>query len=191
MPLAAAIPAIAGVASSVIGGLGGAANTRPPSLDKTQSTTLDSLINQLYPKTVQNPTIDPVQQSSIFDQIARSGVGGANRVTNTLTSRGLGRSGLLAAGLTQNSNQIAGEQTGANLQLQQQAVNQRNTTIQQILQLLGVNNTPGQSGIGGFLSGFAGPFAKTLAGLSNGGNTALGSGGAPVNNDNGLPTIIH
>lgn len=169
MPIAAAIPAIAGLAGSVIGGIGGASNTRPPSLDPTQRNSLDSLLKQLMPTVGTTPTIDPVQQSLMRNEIAGAGVGGANRVTNALVSRGLGRSGLLAQGLTQNSNQVSAAQNQSDLALQQQAVTQRNTTIQQILGLLGVTNIPGQSGAGGFLSGFAGPFAKTLASLKFGG----------------------
>lgn len=174
MPIAAAIPLIAGAAGSVLGGIGGATNRRPDSLDPTQRGTLDNLIKQLYPQVGATPTIDPVQQAGLFDQIARSGVGGANRITNQLVSRGLGRSGLLAQGLTQNSNQMAAEQTGVNVGLQQQAIQQRNQTIQQILQLLGISNIPGQSKAGGFLSGFAGPFSKMLAGLNFGGGGGYG-----------------
>lgn len=176
MPLAAAIPAITGIAGSLIGGAGGATNTRPPSLDRTQSTTLDSLLQTLSPTVGAKPTIDPALRAGAFNDIAAGGVGGANRITNALTSRGLGRSGLLASALTQNSNQVSANQNSANQFLSNQAIQQRNTTIQQILGLLGVNNTPGQSGIGGFLSGFAGPFAKTLASLSL--NPSNGSGGS-------------
>ncbi len=169
MPIAAAAIPLIGAA---IGGIGGATNKRPSSLDPTQSSTLDSLLKQLSPQVGATPKIDPVQQSLLFDQIAKSGVGGANRITNALSSRGLGRSGLLAQGLTQNSNQVAAAQTGANLDLQQQAITQRNTTIQQILGLLGITNVPGQSGIGGFLSGFAGPFAKALGLMKFGGGSS-------------------
>lgn len=171
MPIAAAAVPLIGAA---VGGIGGAMNKRPPSLDPTQSSTLDNLLKQLYPQVGATPKIDPTQQSLMYDEIAKSGVGGANRITNQLASRGLGRSGLLASGLTQNSNQVASAQTGADLQLQQQAVSQRNTTIQQILGLLGVTNIPGQSGIGGFLSGFAGPFAKALGMMKFGGASAGG-----------------
>lgn len=166
MPIAAAAPAIIGGIGALAGGIGGATNPRPPSLDGTQRSVLDGLLNNLYPSTFKAPQIDPVQQSGLYDQIARSGVGGANRVTNALTSRGLGRSGLLAQGLTENSNQMAGEQSNANLQLQQQAVTQRNQTIQQIMGLLGVSNIPGQSGLSGFFSGAGsalGPLAYALA----------------------------
>lgn len=180
MPIAAAIPAIAGIGGSLLGGIGGASNTRPPSLDPSQSGALDSLIKMLMPQVSETPKIDPVQQSGLFDQIARSGVGGANRITNQLVSRGLGRSGLLAQGLTQNSNQMAAEQTGVNVGLQQQAIQQRNQTIQQILSLLGVSNIPGQSKFGGFMSGFAGPFSKMLAGLGG-----SGSSSGPGNGDFG------
>lgn len=190
MPLAAAIPAIAGIGGAIAGGIGGASNTRPPSLDKTQSTTLDSLLKTLAPTVGGTPTIDPALRAGAFNDIAAGGVGGANRITNLLASRGLGRSGLLSSALTQNSNQVSANQNSANQFLTNQAIQQRNTTIQQIAQLLGVTNIPGQSGFGGFMSGFAGPFAKTLASLNGGGNS-LGSGGAPTDSDTGLPTVIH
>jgi hypothetical protein len=166
MPIAAAIPAIAG---GILGGIGGATNTRPPSLDPTQRGTLDSLLKTLSGTVGATPKIDPEQQANLFGQVAQSGVGGANRIVNALSSRGLGRSGLLASGLTQNSNQISANQTAVNQQLQQQAINQRNTTIQQILGLLGVSNIPGQSGVGGFFSGAAGPLSYGLSKLRFGG----------------------
>lgn len=174
MPIAAAIPAIIGGVSAIAGGIGGASNTRPPSLDKTQSMTLDNLIKTLSPTVGATPTIDPALRASAFNDIAAGGVGGANRVTNALASRGLGRSGLLSSALAQNSNQVSANQNSANQFLSNQAIQQRNTTINQILQLLGVNNTPGQSGFGGFMSGFAGPFAKTLASLNGGGSSGGG-----------------
>src|SRR5689334_1781431 len=96
----AALPIIAAAGGSLLGGLGGVANTRPPSLDPTQQFTLDSLLKQLYPQVRNTPTIDPTQRALEFGNIAQEGVGGANRITSTLTSRGLGRSGLLARGLT-------------------------------------------------------------------------------------------
>lgn len=166
MPVAAAIPAIAG---GIIGGIGGATNTRPPSLDKTQRFTLDSLLKNLYPTVGTTPTIDPKQRALMFGDIAQEGVGAANRITNLLTSRGLGRSGLLAKGLTENSLGVQAAQNQTDLALQQQAISQRNTTINQILSLLGVSNIPGQSGIGGFFSGAAGPFAYALSKLGGGG----------------------
>lgn len=167
MPIAAAIPAIGG---AILGGLSGATNKRPPSLDKTQSTTLDSLLKQLYPTVGTTPTEDPKQRALMFGNIAQEGVGGANRVTNSLVSRGLGRSGLLARGLVGNSQAITGAQNNTDLALQQQAISQRNTTISQILSLLGVSNVPGQSGIGGFLSGFAGPASYALSKMNFGGS---------------------
>src|SRR6266550_6145357 len=121
MPIAAAAAPLIG---SVIGGIGGATNRRPPSLDPTQSSTLDNLLKQLYPQVGATPKIDPVQQSLLYDQIAKSGVGGANRITNALTSRGLGRSGLLASGLAQNSNQVSVNQNSANQFLTNEAIQQ-------------------------------------------------------------------
>lgn len=165
-------PLAIGAGAALLGGLGGLSNRRPPSLDPTQRSTLDNLLKQLYPQVGTTPTIDPVQRSLMFKNIAEEGTLGANRVTNTLASRGLARSGLLARGLTANSNAVTAAQNQTDLGLQQQAIQQRNTTINQILGLLGVTNIPGQSGIGGFLSGFAGPFAKLLAGLGGGGGTS-------------------
>lgn len=166
MPIAAALPAIIGGVGALAGGIGGATNPRPPSLDPTQRGTLDSLLKMLSGTVGTTPTIDPVQQAAERNQIAGAGVGGANRITNALVSRGLGRSGLLAQGLTQNSNQVASAQNQSDLSLQQQAISQRNTTIQQILGLLGVTNVPGQSGVSGFFSGAGsslGPLAYALA----------------------------
>src|SRR6266478_9302771 len=146
MPIAAALPAIISGVGAVAGGLGGLSNPRPPSLDPTQRGTLDSLLSKLYGTVGTTPQIDPTQQGLLFDQIAKAGTGGANRITNTLVGRGLGRSGLLAQGLIGNSQAVTGAQNEANLNLQQQAITQRNTTIQQILGLLGITNIPGQSG---------------------------------------------
>ena len=182
----AVLPIVAGVAGSLLGGAGGASNTRPPSLDPTQRTTLDSLLTTLRGSVGTTPTIDPVQRALMFKNIAEEGTLGANRVTNALASRGLGRSGLEARALTANSNAVTAAQNQSDLALQQQAITQRNTTINQILGLLGVPNIPGQSGVGGFLSGFAGPFAKLLAGLNSGGGTSAANlGWTP-----GSPSVV-
>ena len=185
MPVAA-LPIIAGAAGSLLGGLGGATNKRPPTLDPTQRTTLDALLKELYPGKLGTPTIDPIQRNLIFGNIAQEGTLGANRVTNALTSRGLARSGLLARGLTQNSLGVQAAQNQTDLALQQQAIQQRNNTISQILGLLGVSNIPGQSGLGGFLSGFAGPFAKLLGGLPFFGRGGGGDMGTPGSLDYGM-----
>lgn len=173
----AAIPIIAGIGGAIAGGVGGASNTRPPSLDPTQRSTLDSLLKQLYPTVGTTPTEDPTQRALMFGNIAQEGVGANNRTTNALVSRGLGRSGLLAQGLTQNSLGVQAAQNQTDLGLQQQAITQRNTTINQILSALGVSNIPGQSGLGGFMSGFAGPFAKLLGSLGSGSGTKPSGGG--------------
>jgi hypothetical protein len=166
MPIVAALPAIIGGVAALSGGIGGATNPRPPSLDPTQRGILDSLLPKLYGTLGSAPKIDPTLQAGMFGDIAAGGVGGANRVTNALVSRGLGRSGLLAQGLTQNSNQVSANQNSANQFLENQAIQQRNTTIQQIMSLLGITNMPGQSGASGFFSGFGsslGPLAYALA----------------------------
>ena len=174
MPIAAAIPGIAG---GIMGGLAGLGNKRPPSLDPTQRFTLDSLLGQLYPKGrgIGEAQIDPRQQALMFGNIAAQGRGGENRITNQFAARGLGRSGLLAQGLMQNSAGMQEAQNRTDLTLQQQAITQRNETIRQIVQLLGVNNIPGQSNAGAFMAGFAPPAAQGFSQLNfGGGNTTSG-----------------
>jgi hypothetical protein len=173
MPIAAALPAIIGGAGALAAGIGGATNPRPPSLDRTQSSTLDALLKQLYGTVGTTPTIDPVQRALMFGNIAQEGTAGANRATNALTSRGLGRSGLLAQALNQNSSGIQAAQNNTDLGLQQQAISQRNTTIQQILGLLGVTNVPGQSGVSGFFSGAGSALGPLAYALAKGGSNKL------------------
>lgn len=146
---------LTGGIGSLLGGLAGLGNKRPPSLDPTQSGGLDALIRSLMPNATGTPTIDPVQQQQLFGQNAQSLTGANNAVTHALTSRGLGRSGLLGAGLMQNQNQSQVNQGNINLGLQQQAVQQKQLSIQDLLGLLNVNNTPGQSGFGAFMAGMA------------------------------------
>ncbi len=178
MPIAAAIPAIAGIGSSLIGGIAGAANRRPPSLSGMQSGALDQLLKSLMPQATGTPTIDPIQQALMYGQNAQSLTGANNAVTHALVSRGLGHSGILGAGLMQNENQSQANQNNINLGLQQQAVQQRQLNIQDILGLLNVNNTPGQSGFGGFMAGLAPVAAYSIQNALNG--SYKGGGGAPV-----------
>jgi hypothetical protein len=128
------------------------------------------------------PKIDPIQQALMYGQNAQSLTGANNAVTHALVSRGLGQSGILGAGLMQNANQSQANQNNINLGLQQQAVQQRQLTIQDILGLLNVNNTPGQSGFGGFMAGLAPVAAYSIQNALNrsygggGGSFGLGSG---------------
>src|SRR5882724_3850052 len=95
----------AGIGTSLLGGLAGASNPRPPSLDPQQKNALDNvLIPGLTQRVQGTPGIDPVQQKLMYDQIARSTTGANNAVTNALVSRGLGHSGILGTGLMQNQN---------------------------------------------------------------------------------------
>src|SRR5574337_568362 len=168
-------PAAAAIGGGLLGGLAGLGNRRPPSLDPTQSHTLDELLRVLLPQAEATPRIDPIQQGLLYADIARSGHGAENRVTNSLVSRGVSRGGLLASGLTgvSQGTQLAQNQT--NLHLQQQAIQQRNQTIQQILGLLGVGNIPGQSGFGAFMSGAAPSLAYGLSRLNFGSRGTPGS----------------
>lgn len=177
MPIAAAI---APIATSLIGGIAGASNTRPPSLDSTQSSSLDALIKSLMPTAQGTPHIDPIQQMLMYGQNAAGRAGADNAVTHALTSRGLGTSGLLGGALMQNQNQSQSNQNQIDLGLQQQAVQQKQLSIQDLLGLLGVNNTPGQSGFGGFMAGMAPIAAYSIQKAMNGGSGISTTGvGAP------------
>ena len=183
MPIAAAIHGIAG---GIMGGLAGLGHRRPPSLDPTQRYSLDALLGELYPhnRGLGTPHIDPTQQGLLYNQIAAQGRGAENRITSQFAARGLGRSGLLAQGLMQNSAGMQQAQNQTDLTLQQQAMNQRNETIRQIIQLLGVNNIPGQSGLGAFMAGFAPPAAQGFSQLNFGGSNGNSGGyttsGGPI-----------
>lgn len=184
MPFAAAAP-IAGIASSLLGGIAGASNPRPPSLSPVQQQALNTLLPQLMQQ-VQGPvSIDPVQQAALFGQIAQSTTGANNQVTHALASRGLGQSGILGAALMQNANTAQTQQNNANLALQQQAIQQRQANIGDITQLLGVNNTPGQSTAGGFFSGLAPVMAYSLQNMANSRNNQNANAGGGTDSSGG------
>lgn len=169
-------PLIGGLLPGLISGLAGSANTRPPSLDPTQRGSLDSLIKGLMPTAQGTPTIDPIQQALMYGNIAASQTGANDAVTNALVSRGLGHSGLLGGALTQVANQAQQSRNQANLGLQQQAIQQKQLSIQDILGLLSVNNAPGQSGGAGFLNGMAPVLAYSIQSMMN--NGGFGGGGS-------------
>lgn len=158
---------LGGILSGLLGGIAGGSNTRPPSLDPTQRGSLDALIKSLMPTATGTPTIDPIQQALMFGNIAAGRTGADTAITHALSSRGLGTSGLLGAGLIQNQNVATQNQNQANLGLQQQAVQQKQLSIQDILGLLNVNNTPGQSGFGGFMAGLAPILAYSIQNMAN------------------------
>ena len=160
MPFGGALTA--GLGSALLGGLAGAANTRPPSLAPYQHKDLKALLASLMPVATGTPTIDPIQQMLMYNQIAQGRQGADTGVTHALTSRGLGQSGLLGAGLIQNQNQATANQNTANLALQQQAIQLKQAAIQQLLQGIGISDVPGQSGIGGFLAGLAPTLAYSI-----------------------------
>jgi hypothetical protein len=160
---------------AILGGISGAANKRPPSLDPTQKGSLDSLLQQLMGQVKGTPTIDPIQQQLMYGQIAQGQTGANDAVTHALVSRGLGRSGLLGGALTQVANQAQTGRNTANLGLQQQAIQQRQLNIQDILGLLNVSNVPGQSTGGGFLAGLAPILAYSIQNAMN--NRGSGGGG--------------
>jgi hypothetical protein len=180
---------LAGGITSLLGGIAGAANTRPPSLSPSQSGALNGLLapnSSLMQTAFQPAGIDPIQQALMYGQNAQSLTGANNQVTHALVSRGLGRSGLLGAGLMQNANQSQTNQNQINLGLQQQGIQRQQMSIQDILGLLNVNNTPGQSGFGGFMAGLAPVAAYSIQnGLNKGyANQSGPTGGMPES----LPT---
>ncbi len=173
--------AIAGaLVSGLLGGISGAANKRPPSLDPTQSGSLDALIKSLMPNATGTPQIDPTQQALMYNNIAQGQTGANNAVTNALVSRGLGHSGILGGALTQVANQAQSGRNEANLGLQQQAVQQKQLSIQDILGLLNVSNIPGQSKFGGFMQGMAPIAAYSIQQMLN-------QRGSSFNNNGTLP----
>jgi len=158
---------------SLLGGIAGAANTRPPALNPAQGTTLNNLLgpnSNLSQLAFGTPTMDPIQQALLFGQNAQSLTGANNQVTHALTSRGLGRSGLLGQALMQNANQSQVNQSNINLGLEQQAIQRQQQAWQTIAQLLNINATPGQSGFGGFMAGMAPVAAYSIQSMLNGQN---------------------
>jgi hypothetical protein len=172
---------LGGIIQSLLGGIAGAANPRPPSLSPIQQTTLNNLLgpnSQLQNLANQPAGIDPIQQMLLYGQNAQSLTGANNQVTHSLTSRGLGRSGLLGAGLIQNANQSQANQGQINLGLQQQGIQRQQSAIQSLIQLLNVNNTKGQSGLGAFMAGLAPVAAYSIQNQLNGNYAnANGTGG--------------
>ena len=171
---------LGGLVSSLLGGISGAANPRPPALNPLQTHALNSLLgpnSNLMQLSTGTPTIDPIQQALMFGQNAQGLTGANNAITHVLTSRGLGRSGLLGAGLMQNQNQSQVNQGNIDLNLQQQAIQRQQAAWQQIAQLLNVNATPGQSGFGGFMAGMAPVAAYSIQNALNSGNNPFASFG--------------
>ena len=182
---------IGGLGSSLLGGAAGAANARPPALSKSQQNALNSLLgpnSTLLSTAMGTPTIDPLLQALMFGQNAQSLTGANNAVTHALTSRGLGRSGLLAQGLFQNQNQSQVNQGAINQNLLNLGYQQKQASIQDILGLLNVNNTPGQSGLGAFFAGMAPVAAYSIQNALNRNyaNSGAGAPSADLNDLTGL-----
>lgn len=167
---------IGGIVPALLGGVAGATNTRPPSLDPTQRKSLDTLIPYLQNIATGPAGIDPIQKALMYGNIAGNQTGAMDAVTHALVSRGLGHSGLLGGALTQVVNQAQQNRNQADLSLQQQGVQIKQQDIQNLLSALNVQNIPGQSGIGGFFSGMAPIAAYSIQSALN--RSAYG-GGAP------------
>jgi len=141
---------------------------------------MNQLIPSLLPTATGTQHIDPVQQGLMYGNIAQGQTGAFNAVTNALASRGLGHSGLLGGALTQIGNQAQSLRNQSDLGLQQQAFQQKQLSIQDLLGLLGTPNVPGQSGLGGFLAGMAPIAAYSIQNaLNNNTNSGLPVGGTP------------
>lgn len=163
MPVAAAVaPLVGSVGSAIVGGIAGGANARPPSLSPQQQQAQNTDI-QAATKSATGPvTIDPTQQTAIYDNIARSTAGANAASTNAAASRGLGRSGVLASNLQQNQDVAAASQNQANLSLEQQALQNQQFNRSLLSQLTQTPNIPGQSTTGAVTAGAAGPLAYAL-----------------------------
>lgn len=164
MPVAAAVAPLAG---SVIGAIAGGANKRPPSLSPQQQQAQNSDIAAATKSATGPVTIDPTQQAAVYDQIARSNAGANDAVTHNLASRGLARSGILASGIENNQAAASGQQTSANLSLEQQALQNQQFNRSLLNQLTQTPNIPGQSTAGAVSAGAASPLAYALQTLSN------------------------
>lgn len=182
--------ALLGGIPSLIGGIAGLFNKRPPALNGAQSQSLDALIPNLMGKAMATPTIDPTQQALMYSNIAQNQTGANNAATNALVSRGLGHSGVLGDALTQVANQAQSSRNQGNMGLQQQAIQQQQFDLQTLLGLLNVNATGGQSGAGAFSAGMAPIAAYSIQNMLNSNaasqnnpannpyNTSIATGGA-------------
>jgi len=179
-------PLLGAVLPGLLGGIAGSSNPRPPALNPSQSGALNTLLSPggSLMQTANAPvTIDPRLQAYMFGQNAQSLTGANNALTHALVSRGLGRSGLLAQGLFGNQQQSMVNQGNINQNLLQQAYQQKQLSLQDILGLLNVTSTPGQSGLGAFMAGMAPLAAYSLQSQMNnryanpnGGSTGYWSG---------------
>lgn len=167
----------------LIGGIAGLFNKRPAvsPQNPAQTQALNGLIPGLSATANNAAQIDQVQQRGLYDQIARSQAGAGINATHALVGAGLGHSGLLANALMQVANQGQASRAQADLGLQQQAVQQKQLSIQDLLQAIGINTSsvPGQSSAGAFMNGLAPVLAYSLQNSMNqrGGTPALGSWG--------------
>ena len=143
------------IGSSLLGGLAGVANPRPPSLNPAQLKALNTILPFLTKGAMGPLSINPQEQALNYGNIAQSRTGADNALTHALVSRGLGRSGILGAGLMQNQLGATAAQNTSNMGLLQQSFQQRLADLQALMEGLNVNATPGQSGFGGFMAGMA------------------------------------
>ena len=159
--------ALLGAIPSLLGGVAGLFNKRPPSLSPEQSGALNSLIPNLQKGAEATPQIDPAQQALMYNNVAANQTGGFNAANHALTAAGLGHSGLLGNALTQVANQAQQSRNEGNMGLQQQAIQRQQFDIQSLLQAIGINNTPGQSNMGAFSAGVAPVAAYSIQQMLN------------------------
>ena len=171
--MASIASALIGAAPSIISGIAGLFNKRPPALNPAQSGALNNLIPFLLQGAFGTPAIDPTQQALQYGNIAQSQTGANNAVTNALVSRGLGHSGVLGGALTQVANQAQSGRNASDLALQQQAIQRQQFDIGALLQSLGVNATGGQSGLGAFTAGLAPVAAYSIQSALNRRNSTI------------------
>lgn len=151
---------VAGLGASVAGSV----LNRPKGLNSSQKQVLDQLTASLNQQANAPVTADPVQKAQLFNQIAQSGTGAVNRITNEFSARGLGRSGLVASELGRVSRTEEGAQSAAVADLLNQSL-QRKTQAQDELRslLLGIPSMQGQSAAGAGLSGLGQSLGFLLA----------------------------
>lgn len=177
--------ALLGAIPSLLGGVAGLFNKRPPSLSPVQSGALNNLIPSLQQGATAAPHIDPTQQALMYNNVAANQTGGFNAANHALTAAGLGHSGLLGNALTQVANQAQQSRNQGDMGLQQEAFQRQQFDIQALLQAIGVNNTPGQSNMGAFSAGIAPVAAYSIQNMLN--NRGAGAPGAGANNAAATP----
>ena len=138
-----------GIGSSVLGSI----LNRPKGLSKEQDAMLNQLLSTLSAQANAPISIDPAARNALFEQIAMSGKGAKNRITNDFASRGLSGSGLQGEEFGRVDRTMQQGQVAATTELLRDAQNRRTQAQNQLQSVLfGVPSLQGASASGTALS---------------------------------------